>query len=154
MEQRAARCQPNLEAVRRSLEEMAGYAERGEIKIGLENRLYYTEIPSHEEIGAFLALHPNLFYWHDTGHAQAQANLGFAPHQGWLRAYGERMLGIHFHDIRGLRDHGIPGQGEIDFAGLAPYIPPEALRVCEFDYIYPPEEVVAGREHLVKAGCL
>jgi hypothetical protein len=33
----------------------------------------------------------------------------------WLRAFGLRTLGVHFHDIRDLKDHLIPGMWEIDF---------------------------------------
>ncbi len=154
-EARVAKRDANLEAVSRSLLEVAQYARSQAIHIGLENRYYYLEIPSHGEMGELLKLDPEVFhYWHDTGHAQALENLGFTPHEEWLRSYGERMLGVHLHDIVGVRDHGIPGRGEIDFRALASYLPPQVIRVCEFDYIYPPEEVVAGRKHLERMGCL
>lgn len=153
-EARALQKEANLEAVSRSLAEIAEHARLKGVKIGLENRYYYLEIPNHEEMGVLLSLDPVLYYWHDTGHARALENLGFTPQEEWLRTYGERMLGIHFHDIVGLRDHGIPGQGEIEFGALAPYIPTEALRVFEFDYPYSAEEIVAGWRHLEKTGCL
>lgn len=153
-EARALQKEAHLEAVTRSLGEIAPYAHLQGVKIGLENRYYYLEIPNHEEMEALLSLDTVLCYWHDTGHARALENLGFTPQEEWLRAYGERMLGVHLHDIVGLRDHGIPGQGEIEFGALAPYIPAEALRVFEFDYPYSPEEIVAGWRHLEKTGCL
>lgn len=153
-EARALGKEAHLEAVIRSLAEIAEHARLKGVKIGLENRYYYLEIPNHEEMGMLLKLDPLLYYWHDTGHAQALENLGFTPQEEWLRTYGERMLGVHLHDIVGLRDHGIPGQGEIEFGALAPYIPTEALRVFEIDPPYSPEEIVAGWRHLEKTGCL
>ncbi len=153
-EARALKKEAHLEAVTRSLAEIAKCARLKGVKIGLENRYYYLEIPNYEEMGRLLNLDPVLYHWHDTGHARALENLGFTPQEEWLRAYGERMLGVHLHDIVGLRDHGIPGQGELGFGALAPYIPTEALRVFEFNYSYSPEEIVAGWRHLEKTGCL
>lgn len=153
-EARALVKEVHLEAVTRSLAEIAEYARPHGVKIGLENRCYYLEIPNYEEMATVFNLDPLLYYWHDTGHAQALENLGFTPQEEWLRTYGARMLGVHLHDIVGLRDHGIPGQGEMEFGAIAPHIPSEALHVFEFDYPYSPEEVVAGWRHLEKTGCL
>ena len=61
---------------------------------------------------------------------------------------------MHFHDIRGLKDHLIPGMGEINFGMVASYLPDEAIRTCEFDYPFSEEEVMAGVEFLQKMGCL
>ena len=151
-----ARKQPaNFAAARRSLEEVVPHAQAAGIKLGLEARYYYGEMPNLEEMHTLLADFPDsVYYWHDTGHAQNLQNLGFTPHEEWLRAFGPRTLGVHFHDIQGLRDHLIPGMGEIDFAMVASYLPDEAIRTCEFDYPFSEEEMIAGVDFLRKMGCL
>jgi len=152
-----ARKQPaNFAAACRSLDEVVPYAQAAGIKLGLEARYYYGEIPNLEEMHTLLAdFDPEtVYYWHDTGHAQNLENLGFTPHEEWLRAFGPRMLGVHFHDIRGLKDHLIPGTGEIDFGMVASYLPDGAIRTCEFDYPFSEEEMTTGVEFLRKMGCL
>lgn len=152
-----ARKQPaNFAAARRSLEEVVPYAQAAGIKLGLETRYHYCEIPNLEEMHTLLTdFDPEtVYYWHDTGHAHNQENLGFTPHEEWLRAFGPRTLGVHFHDVRGLKDHLIPGMGEIDFGMVASYLSDGAIRTCEFDYTFSEEEVIAGLGFLRKMGCL
>jgi sugar phosphate isomerase/epimerase len=151
-----ARKQPaNLAAARRSLEEVVPYARAAGIKLGLEVRYYYCEIPNLEEMRILLADFPDaVYYWHDTGHAQNLENLGFTPQEEWLRDFGPRTLGVHLHDIRGLKDHLIPGMGEIDFGMVASYLPDGAIRTCEFDYPFSEEEMTTGVEFLRKMDCL
>jgi sugar phosphate isomerase/epimerase len=153
---RAERSAQHLPAVVKSLEELVFYARQRGIVLGLENRVYYLEIPTYEEMMILLERFdgPPVFYWHDTGHAQVLANLGFTPHEEWLRSFASRMVGIHFHDVRGIEDHLVAGRGELDFSAIAPYVPEDAIRTCEFDWPFTPEEIVAGVEHLRKAGCL
>ena len=88
---------------------------------------------------------PMVGYWHDTGHAQRQANLGYTPHEAWLRQLGGRLVGFHLHDCLGLRDHLIPGRGRVDFAMVVSYLRAETIPACEFDY---GEEVADIREGL------
>jgi sugar phosphate isomerase/epimerase len=153
---RAQKQPANFAAARRSLEQVVPYAQTTGIKLGLETRYYYGEIPNLEEMRTLLADFPEVvvYYWHDTGHAQNQENLGFTPHEEWLRAFGPRTLGVHLHDIQGLKDHLIPGMGEIDFEMVACYLPDGAIRTCEFDYPFSEEELKTGVELLRKVGCL
>ncbi|MFQ6057898.1 MAG: sugar phosphate isomerase/epimerase family protein [Anaerolineae bacterium] len=153
---RMERALQHLEAVAQSLAALVPHARQRGIALGLENRYYYLEIPSHEEMAALLEGfdEATVFYWHDTGHAQVLANLGFTPQEEWLRSFSSRMAGIHFHDVRGIKDHLIPGTGELDFAALAPYVPRGAIRTCEFDWPFTAQEIVAGVEYLRKTGCL
>ena len=44
----------------------------------------------------------------------------------------------------GLRDHLLPGQGELDFRAIARDLPEEAVITCELDWYYTPEEIVQG----------
>lgn len=124
---------PHLKAAKRSLEELSLYAQRHGIRIGLENRSDYHEIPIPGEMLEILGGLPpeTVGYWHDVGHAEMQSRLGLTPHEQWLTALSDRMFGIHLHDIRGLSDHRAPGTGEQDWEMIASRIPKRAVRVCE-----------------------
>ncbi|MCC7353258.1 MAG: sugar phosphate isomerase/epimerase [Anaerolineae bacterium] len=153
-EQREERKPQHLIAARRSLRELAGYAARASIRLGIETRFHIHQIPSPEELAGFLAEFggDTVGYWHDTGHAQTLANLGFWQVSDWLDVAGGRIVGVHLHDCRGWRDHLIPGTGEVDFAGLASRLPEECLRVCEFDWYFEEEEIRQGVRALRQAG--
>ena len=76
---------------------------------GIENRLHYHEIPLPAE-GAWLFADyaPELVgYWHDVGHAEVQARLGYVDKRAWLDALGPRMFAL---TLEGLQT-GIPGDG-------------------------------------------
>ncbi len=155
IETRAGMQEQNLAAAIESLVELAECARDAGIKLGLENRYHYYEIPNLEEMRTLLELDSEtVFYWHDTGHAQHLENLGFTRHEEWLGTFASRMAGVHLHDIVGLKDHQVAGEGEINWPMVASYLPAQAIRTCEFDWPYGEEEIVAGVEFLRKTGCL
>lgn len=145
---------PYLAAARRSLGELADYAARVGLRLGIETRFHVHQIPSLEELTNLLDefAGETVGYWHDTGHAQALANLGFWKPADWLDAAGARLVGVHLHDCRGWRDHLVPGLGEVDFIGLARRLPLDALRVCEFDWYFEEEEIREGMQALQRMG--
>ena len=146
----------SLEIARRSLHELLPDLDRLGLCLGVEVRVHYHELPSRPEEAAYLLADadPTLIgYWHDTGHAERLARLGFVPHAAWLEMLSSRLIGVHFSDIRGLQDHLAPGLGDFDFSLLTPYLSPEIIRTCEVQHWNQPEEIVAGIAHLRATGC-
>jgi sugar phosphate isomerase/epimerase len=153
---RAAQAEINMQSVRRSLFELAEHAARLDLRLGLENRYHYFEIPLPHELDHLLNLGCGdmVGYWHDVGHAQALENLGFGSHEAWLQRFAQRMVGVHLHDIVGIRDHLAAGLGHVDWDMVARYLPPSALRTCEFQPSNSPEAVAAGVKLLIEKECV
>jgi len=150
---RAAQAEANLQAVRRSLAELAAHAAKKGVQLGLENRYHYFEIPLPDELEELLGLGlEEVGHWHDVGHAKVLENQGLGTHEEWLRRFGDRIIGVHLHDVAGLTDHLAAGLGQIDWGMVAEYLPADAQRTCEFQFTNSPEEVVAGLRWLAEKG--
>jgi sugar phosphate isomerase/epimerase len=155
MAARAAQAETNLRSVRRSLGELAAYAAQAGVRLAVENRYHYLEIPLLDEVSGLLeAGDGQIGFWYDVGHAEVLDRLGFGPHEEWLRRHACHMTGVHLHDVRGLRDHYAAGLGEIDWDMVAAYLPANALRTCEFRSDNTPEQVAAGLRFLVSKNCI
>jgi len=153
---RAARADANLDAVRRSLAELADYAGRAGVRLGLENRDHYYEIPLPEEMAWLLEQldEERVGFWYDVGHAEILARLGFGHRETWLERFGSRTFGVHLHDVRGFDDHLAAGLGELDWAAIAAQLPAGVQRTCEFRSFHTPEQVAAALQLLAAQGCL
>ena len=147
---------PRFQAVKKSLKELLQYADHFKVKLGLENRYHYTDIPTMDEVEELLTLADSsqLGFIFDVGHAQALARLGFYPQEEWLKRYSSRMLGSHLHDVIGLSDHIAPGLGEIDFKTIAKFLPENAFRTLELLPGNTLEQVTFGIDLLVESGCI
>ncbi len=156
MKRRADLIGPCFEAVKRSLLELLDYAGQFRIRLGLENRYHYFDIPGLDEMDELLALADpdQLGFIYDVGHAQAMDRLGFYPHEEWLRRYAPRMIETHLHDVVGVIDHYAPGLGDVDFDMVASYLPEDAIRTFELQATNSPEQVKAGLKYLVEHGCV
>ena len=99
----------------------------------LEPRVNFYEIPSLKEMETIFnrVEEHNLCYWHDTGHCQVQENMGLSRQEDWLKTFKEKMVGIHLHDVRGLKDHLAPGIGDVDFSLVGGYLSKETIKVVE-----------------------
>jgi sugar phosphate isomerase/epimerase len=153
---RAARAEPAMRSVLRSLAELAECAAGLGVRLGLENRFHYPEIPQPDELEQLLALDRGgvIGYWHDVGHAQVMEHLGFGRHEDWLSRFAGRIVGVHLHDVDGLQDHLAPGRGRMDWGMVARYLPAAALRTCEVQSFNPPEDVAAGLLLLIRKGIM
>jgi sugar phosphate isomerase/epimerase len=153
---RSALVGPRLEAVHKSLLALLDYAAPLGVRLGLENRYHYMDIPTPDELGNLLDLADaeRLGFVLDVGHAQALDRLGFFSVDAWLKRYAARIIGVHLHDVIGLNDHFAPGLGEIDFSHLAPYLPPDAFRTLELHPQNTAGQVIAGLNDLAEHGCI
>jgi sugar phosphate isomerase/epimerase len=133
-----------LERVKESLRQISEYAAKKHVRIGLEGRRGYEEIPTERELPVLLdeLNSPQLGYWHDMGHIQIKENLGFLNHEEWLRAIGPRTIGCHLQDcVWPAQDHQPPFTGSVDFEKLVPLLPPNCLFVWEMSPRKTPEEI-------------
>lgn len=154
VERRAESAPPYLERARATLAELAAHARERGVAIGLENRFHHHEIPLADEALALLADYPADLagYWHDVGHAEVQARLGYVDKLSWLDTLGPRTLGTHLHDVDGIGDHRAPGNGDVDWSYIARGLPATALRVFEIDQRQPDDAVARAIPFLRERG--
>jgi len=136
-----------------SLDELNSYASKKSVLLGVETRFYLREIPSFEEVGLILDKFEgsNIYYWHDTGHAQVMENLQICAQLDFLKQYARSMIGVHLHDVSLCRDHLAPGSAELDFSIFKPYLKPDTVKVIEAHYPAKPEELQKARKILDEA---
>jgi sugar phosphate isomerase/epimerase len=123
-----------LQRVKDCLRRMIDYAASRNIRLGLENRRGYEEIPTERELPALLDEMDStqIGYWHDFGHAQIKENLAFLDHAEWLQRIAPRALGCHVQDcIWPAQDHQPPFTGDVDLEKLVPLLPSNCLFVWE-----------------------
>ena len=134
------------------LRELVGEAKFRGLKLGIEIREAVEELPVESDFPALLKEFPApVYYWHDVGHAQIKADLGFINHAEHLALLADRLAGFHIHDVKfPARDHFPPGGGDIDFAALAPFVKPEHIKVFELSPKVPLDSVQRGIAHLKK----
>jgi sugar phosphate isomerase/epimerase len=121
------------------------------LKFGIEIREAVEELPLESDFKSLLEEFPapDVYYWHDVGHAQIKADLGFINHAEHLAAHAGRLAGFHVHDVKfPARDHFTPGDGDIDYASLKPFVKPEHIKVFELSPKVPLEAVTRGVKHL------
>ena len=134
VEKREATAPPYLSRVKEALRHIADYAGERNVRLGIEGRRGYEEIPSERELPALLdeLNSPALGYWHDFGHIQIKENLCFLDHAEWLGTIGSRAFGCHVQDcIWPAQDHQPPFAGDVDLKKLVPLLPANCSMVWE-----------------------
>ncbi len=134
IEQREGKADEAMARIVDAFKQLVPYAKARRVKLAIENRARYEQFPTVREIETLLAQFdsPWLGYWHDFGHAERQAQLGFLDHGEQIDRLSPRMIGCHVHDlVWPEEDHSIPGQGMIPFEQLIPRLPKEVSVVWE-----------------------
>ncbi len=134
-----------LARVKDCLKRIVDYAGEKGVKLGIEGRQAYEEIPSEQEFGELLELYntPTVGYWHDFGHIQIKHNLGFLDHVEWLTKVRSRLLACHLHDVTWPgQDHRAPFTGgSVEYDKLIPLLPKNCLFVWEMSPRRKTEEI-------------
>jgi sugar phosphate isomerase/epimerase len=144
VQKREAAAAPYLERVKAALRPIVDYAGGKNIRLGIEGRRGYEEIPTERELPALLEElnSPVLGYWHDLGHIQIKENLAFVDHAEWLRTIGPRTFGCHVQDcIWPAQDHQPPFAGDVDLEKLVPLLPANCSFVWEMSPRKKPDEI-------------
>ncbi|MDD5198976.1 MAG: TIM barrel protein [Terrimicrobiaceae bacterium] len=137
-----------IEALAETLKPVIEAATEKGIRLGIENRDSYEQLPSEREFPALLdRLGPACGYWHDFGHAQRKENMGFLEHRAWLAKIGPRAIGCHLHDARWpVEDHCVPFTGDIDYASLVPLLPKDIPFIIELHPKSEAAQIVAAAD--------
>ncbi len=140
----------HLEAAIESIRALGEHAVGCGVRLGLECRDGYHEIPSLDEFATVFSATAGLpvGYWHDAGHGAKLHYGGFLEHEDLLRRYAHRLVGMHVHDTQAARDHLAPGMGETDFEMLARYLRPNSIKTLELTRSITPQEIARGLEIL------
>jgi sugar phosphate isomerase/epimerase len=126
-------------------------ARKRGLKFGIEIREAVEELPVESDFKSFLDefTAPTVYYWHDCGHAQIKQDLGFIDHAQFLSERASRLAGFHIHDVKfPAHDHYPPGEGDINYAALKPFVKPEHIKVFELSPKVSVEGARAGIAHL------
>jgi sugar phosphate isomerase/epimerase len=153
-QERQATSGPHLEAALESMRALGQHALGTGVRLGVECRDNYVEIPGLDEFAEVLAACDGLpvGYWHDAGHGAKLDYLGFLEHEEFLRRYGHQIVGMHIHDTRAIRDHLAPGQGTTDFNMLARYLLPDTIRTLELHRVVTATEISQALDLLEPLG--
>jgi sugar phosphate isomerase/epimerase len=153
-QEREAAKGPHLDAALESIRALGQHALGTGVRLGVECRDGYFEIPSLDEFADVVGACDGLpvGYWHDAGHGAKLDYLGFLEHEEFLRRYGQQIVGMHIHDTRAGRDHLAPGQGSTDFGMLARYLLPETIRTLELHRVVTATEISQALDLLEPLG--
>ncbi|MEZ5303364.1 MAG: sugar phosphate isomerase/epimerase [Verrucomicrobiales bacterium] len=124
-----------LKRAREALEQLGEQAEKHGVKIAVESRSAYEDVPNEREMELIMEefAGPHIGYWHDFGHVQRKANLAVLDHGDWLGRMAKYLIGCHVHDVEWpARDHRVPlTAGGVDFPNLMEFVPKGAPLVWE-----------------------
>jgi len=146
------RMPPFWDRMKASVNEILDYAKQKGVKLGLENREKFEELPVDADYADYLASLPAdapVGYWHDTGHADIKEGMGMLKHREHLEKLKDRLLGFHLHDVNAQgQDHQSVGAGHIDFKMISAFWRPEHLLTLEFGPRVKEEEVRASKQRI------
>ena len=134
--ERTKAAQRFFDRARTALDLLLPACEKHQIKLGIETRSHFEQVPSEGEMLALFEQYKEsqwIGFWHDFGHVQRKANLGLLNHAELLGAISPRLLGCHIHDVAWpAKDHRVPFTGgDVDFDLLIPLLPKNIPMVWE-----------------------
>jgi sugar phosphate isomerase/epimerase len=94
--------------------ELSDYADRQQVRLAFEPEpgMFIDTLARHAELSDRVA-HPCFGQTIDVGHLHCQGELPIAGH---IRRHAPRLWNVHLEDMRrGVHDHLMFGEGEIDF---------------------------------------
>jgi sugar phosphate isomerase/epimerase len=145
VKRREERAPAYLARLKECLKPIVERAAEKKIRLGIEGRRGYEEIPSEREIPPLLdeIAAPHVGYWHDMGHIQIKENLGFLDHVEWLRLIAPRTFGCHMQDVKWpAQDHQPPFLGDMKYLeGLTRMLPRNCQIVWELSPRRTAEEI-------------
>jgi len=141
----------HLDRVRAALDELIPECEKLGVRLGIETRSHYEQIPNQREMSLLLQEYhdcPWIGSWHDFGHVQRQANLALLDHEIYLREISPRLLGCHVHDVQWpAKDHRTPfSSGGVALAQLLPRVGREVPLIWEIAPSQKRESIAAALE--------
>jgi sugar phosphate isomerase/epimerase len=118
----------HLDRVRAALGQLLPECEKHRVRLGIETRSHYEQIPNQREMSVLMQEYrdcPWIGSWHDFGHVQRQANLALLDHEIYLSEIAPHLIGCHVHDVQWpARDHRTPlSTGGVAFEKLLPLVP-------------------------------
>lgn len=118
-----------------SLELIAEKAAELKVKLAIESRSRYEDVPTEDEM-ILLQEHFSenewVGYWHDFGHVQLKHNIGLLEHEAWLKTMQPHLIGAHVHDVTWPdRDHRVPFTGTLNYDCLLKMMEPRTPHVWE-----------------------
>jgi sugar phosphate isomerase/epimerase len=140
---------PYWQRTQDSVRAVLEYAASKSIRLGLENRERFEELPLDADFPGLFASLPvpeAAGYWHDSGHAHLKEGMGLISHRGQLETNAARLIGFHLHDVdAGGHDHQAIGTGTIDFEMVSRFWRPNHLFVIELSPRATVEGVMASK---------
>ncbi len=162
LDERARRAAPHLAAAMEGLAELDTHARSRAVKLGVENRFMYYQIPNIEELRIILSQFGEdtaVGYWHDIGHAHMNRILRVEDQTKVADDIKRRMIGVHIHDVvtnanvdPAKVDHRAPSTGTVDFVRERENISDGMLKVVELRREVGSADVVKGLAYLRKIG--
>jgi sugar phosphate isomerase/epimerase len=125
LETRGKVATPHFDALRRSLDELIAVADRLSVTLSLSMAHRLDELLSFQETGRVLDEFEGapLGLWLDTASAARLDWLGLRSAGSWPNSFRKSVRGVSLRDGKPGEEGGfeiaIPGDGKIDFAGLA-----------------------------------
>lgn len=143
------RLPPYWARVQASVREVLDFAAEKGVRLGIENREKFDELPIDEDLAGLLdelGAGAPVGYWHDTGHADIKEGMGLLAHRAHLARLAPRLMGFHLHDVSAHgNDHQAIGSGHIDFGMISEFWRPEHFLTLELSPRVPRDQVLSSR---------